>query len=278
MSSDLGLADYEYYFGPAGGVGGLDFGLNTNVDVMRIAGLHDLNVAISDLGYHGYDGDVPGIHLAEGRVVEITLHVRKGTQTDTQWRDLIDSVEGAFTVYKATQQELHWQYPGEEERFIRCRPTRRRRIVDPDSELGICEIQVQLHSPDPRVYTAAPLTDLNNTGTFSVTNNGSVNAYPIITFNRNTSLTRVRLQHNGTSQIIDVGGAGGLTGATTDVVCDMDRYIRGETGYVVYTDPGINHYGTWVVPRTPFYLEPGSNSLTLLNGSSVDIKFWHPRM
>lgn len=270
MSSDLGLLDYELYFGPAGG-GGLDFGLNSNIDAMKIEGLTDLNTAFTDRQHHSQHGDIPGVSLARSRVIVFDVDVRKGSLTNTQWRDLIDDVEAAFTVDKTDQSELHWQFPGEEERFLRARPIRRKRVIDPDSELGICRVNIQLRAADPRFYTAAPSTDNANTGSFTVTNNGKVEAYPIITFERgSTSPATCGITNNTTGQVISVTGLSG----TTDLVMDMDKLIRGDPGLVVYRG-ATNDYAKWQQTREPFYLAPGSNSIVLNNGDNVSFQWWN---
>ena len=269
MSSDLGIADYQFYWGPAGG-GGLTFGDGTNVDAMGVEGLTSQNAMIKDRQHHQEFGDIPGIALATARAITFVLDVRRGNLTDVQWRDLIDDVESAFTINKLTQEELHWQLPGEEERFLRARTQRRSRVIDPDSELGISRIAVQLRAADPRFYVAAPNTDNGNTGSFVVTNNGKHRAYPIITFDRGvTSPATCGITNNTTGQVISVTGLSG----TTDLVMDMDALVRGETGLVVFRGT-TNDYGNWQQTRHPFYLEPGANNIDLDAGDDVSFQWW----
>lgn len=271
MSSNLGLVDYEFYFGPAGGTGGLEFGIGHFVDVMSIDGITDLEVLYSDMQHLLHHGDIPGVHLAVGKVVRFELEIRKATQTDTQWRDLIRSVESAFSVLTTEEQELHWKLPGETERFLRGRPVRRRRIIDPDSELGICSIEVELRQADPRYYTATKSTDNNNSGTFTVNNTGPEDAYPLITFDTGVGNSRGRIINNDTGVVLDV-----VDGYGTDQLgyADMDKYIRGDQGAIIYDHLSVSKYGAWVPPRTPFYLRPGNNSVSLTFGQTVSFEWW----
>lgn len=268
MSSDLGLNDYQFYLGPPVS-GGLTFGDNTNVDVDRVKGLTDLDVRRAERAQPRRHGDIPGLHVANSRLIEFDVEIRKGGLSDTDWRDLIDDVEEAFSVSDLVERELHWQWPGEEERFVRCRPTKRDTIRSFESEMGLLALRTQLIAHDPRVYVAAPSTDNANSGSFTVTNNGKQKAYPIITFHR-TAQTQVKITNSTTGQVLDIAG---LPSASTDVVADMDQYVRGGSGLIIYVG-STNHYGDWVVPREPFYLTPGSNSITLDFGDTVDFQWW----
>ncbi len=268
MSTDLGLLDYEFYYGVAAG-GDLDFGLNTNIDVMKVEGLTDQNALVSDKQHHNQFGDIPGTHLARSRLIVFELDVRKGALSDTAWRDLIDDVEEHFTIDKDNENELHWQVPGNPERFLRCRCVKRKRIMEPDSELGLTRIAVQLRASDPRFYVAAPNTDPANTGSFVVTNNGKQKAYPVILFERALGGTSVKITHDDTGVIFEVTGLGG----TADLTADMDKLVRGDTGLVVFRT-GFNDYADWIQPRTPFYLQPGTNNITLDAGDDVGFTWW----
>ncbi len=273
MSTDLGLVDYEFYYGASSG-GDLDFGLNTNIDVMKVEGLTDQNALVSDKQHHNRFGDIPGTHLARARLVVFELDVRKGVLSDTAWRNLIDDVEGHFTIVKNVTDiedghQLHWQVPGNAERFLRARCVKRKRVMEPDSELGLTRIAVQLRASDPRFYVAAPNNDLANTGTFTVTNNGKQKAYPRILFERAGGGTSVKIINNDTGVVFEVTGLGG----TIDLTADMDQLVRGSTGLVVFRAT-TNDYPDWIQPRTPFYLQPGTNSITLLAGDDVGFTWW----
>ncbi len=273
MSADLGLVDYEFWHGDLSG-NGLDFGLNSNVDVMKVEGLTDQNALVSDRQHHNQFGDIPGVYLARSRLIVFELDVRKGALSDTAWRDLIDDVEGEFTIVKDINEledgsQLHWQVPGNPERFLRARCVKRKRIMEPDSELGLTRIAVQLRASDPRFYTAAPNTDLANTGTFTVTNNGKQRAYPRILFERALGGTSVKITNNDTGVVFEVTGLGG----TVDLTADMDQLVRGATGLVVFRAT-TNDYPDWIQPRTPFYLRPGTNSITLQAGDDVGFTWW----
>jgi hypothetical protein len=217
---------------------------------------------------------MPGLHKANAKAIEFELHVRKGALTEAQWRSLILDVEEHFTVYDDSQVELHYRLGNLAERFLRVRGLRRSYIISPDSELGIAVMKCQLTAADPRVYNASQSTDNNNTGAHTVTNNGRAAAYPIVTFGR-TAQTQVKITNSTTSQVLDINGFTASSGQS--VVCNMDKLVRGDTGLIIYNpSTSVSYYGDWVVPRTPFYLAPGSNSITLNNGDDVSYAFYEP--
>lgn len=272
MSVDLGLTDYQFAIANSAGTSLLTMGQGTNYDFMEINGLTDYVSRRDDRPMARHHGGVPGVLLADSRDIEADIIVRKGAQSDSAWRDSIDNFESAFSITEGEgQRELHWQFPGEEERFVRCRVTKRQTVRSFQSETGLYAVRVQLVAADPRVYIAAQSVTNNQSGTFSISNNGKTRAYPILNFSRSAA-TRVRVTNNTTGVVLDVNG---LPSASTDVTADMDKYIRGEFGLVIFVS-ATNHYAQWVLPRVPFYLMPGSNSLTLNNGTNVDVSFWHP--
>lgn len=270
MSSQLGLTDYQFYFGPAGG-SGFYFGQGYNVDVMEIQGITDLEVLFSDQQHLLQFGDIPGIHLAVGKVVRFELEIRKGNLTWTQWRNLISTTESAFTVLRDEEHELHWKLPGESERFLRGRPVRRRRIIDPDSELGIAAIEVELRQADPRSYIAAKRVTPNRSGTFTLNVGSKERVWPLIRFNTGAGNTRARLVHNNTGVVLDVIDGYGVNAFG---YANMDAYIRGLQDHIIYDHNGDGKYGAWQPPREPFYLEPGNNSLTLLWSPTCRLEWW----
>lgn len=278
MTSIRGLSNYQWYFGPAGG-GGLTFGASTNVDVMVVDGHQDVNVETTSRPMIGRHGDVPGVHLARGSTISLTIQVRKGTLTDAQYSDLIESVEDAFKPSSYVEYELHWKDdPQQGEKFCFARCITRKRLLTPQQQFtfGIMEMDVLLERSDPRWYLAQPVSDINNTGTVSVTPvYGSGRVYPLIAFQRNASDTRCRITNNTTGQVLDING---LPAATSDIYAHMMRYIRGEAGLVIY-DGTTNRYGYWVQPREPFYFishpAGATNSITINNGGPVDFTYYH---
>lgn len=271
MTQVLGLANYEFYFGPSGGRG-LFFGANHNVDVMRVEGLTDLEVLYSDQQHLLQHGDVPGVHLTVAKVMLIEVEVRKGQLTDAEWRTLIRDVEGAFTVLRTEQHEFHWKLPGEPERFIRARPVRRRRIIDPDSELGIATIEIEFRVADPRTYAAEKvISPVFNTGQFRVVHEGTSEAYPLVVFTLGPNNTRATLWNATTQTRIDIQGG---FSAGRKGYADMDKLVRGDQGIVVYDHNNQNKYAFWEAPRKPLGLARGVNQLSLMFAQSVQLHYW----
>lgn len=266
MSVPLGLSDYEFDFD------GLQFGANTNVDAISAVGLNDLSVAVTDRSFPRGDGDLLGVQYAMPRFIEFILWVRKGVLTDSAYRSLLTDVEGAFTVNRTNEQELHWKLPGENELFLRGRVARRRRILNAQSERGLTAIAIQIKATDPRVYEANDVVSNITTNTI-VNNNGGFAAHPKIEITR-TAQTRVRMINNTTGVTFDVNN---ITPGGTTVVGDMGLISRGDPGLVVY-ESSNNLYGKWVQPRTPLVLVKGNNDLSLLNGDTCQLTWYRTRL
>lgn len=241
----------------------LQFGAGTNIDVMNITGLEDLDVRVGDRAFTRNHGDIPGEHFATSRTVTLDLAIRQGSLTDQQYRDLIESaIHQHFLVrpdFRDTEQ-LSFRMPGNPDRMIRARTIKRSYPRRADQEWGHATIQVMMRANDPRIYSLATNNSGAQSGTFNIVNDGKANVYPILTFAHAGS---VELTNNTYPNSFIATGLSG-----TALTADFDKYIRGERGLVVY-DGSTNEYGKWTHPRRPFILGPGTNSITLTTGTSV---------
>lgn len=263
-------ADYqfEYLVQYSGALSStLKFGAGTNIDIMSISGLEDLDVRVGDREFTRNHGDIPGEHYSTPRSVTFELAFNQngeaGLLSDADYRDLIESaLHQHFLVrpdFKADEQ-LSFRMPGNPDRMIRARTIKRTYPRRAEQEWGYARASVMFRASDPRIYSLAETDSGAQSATFNITNNGKANVYPILTF---VHAGAVELTNN-TYPI--TFAATGLSG--TGLVADFDRYIRGERGLIVY-DGSTNEYGKWTHPRRAFVLGPGVNSLTLTTGTSV---------
>ena len=276
------LQNYQFYYR------GVTMGIGTNYDIIRVDGLEDLNVRVGDRDFPRSHGQIPGRHLASYRVVTVDLEVNGipgSTSHNTDLQRLLSALSpdqgaGDGTVEDDERDRLYWKFPGETTKFVRCRPVKRRLPRRADTEYGYFPVNFQLRASDPRKYGAV----LNSSGSHpyytDVVNAGDARAYPTILLTKTGgSGTILKLDNKGDggnssptlfSIFLDNIAAGGY-------LCDMDSYIRGTDKQTItlvalsgfhplfplqVINPGINKYGTWRLPRKPFYLLPGSNRLT----------------
>lgn len=261
---------FEYVIQYAGGSSStLTFGgtsLNTpGVDVLKVSGLFDAEVRVGDRAFTRQHGDVPGEHWIGPKDIVLDLAIRGDSSTQGYW-DLVESVVHEHFLARPNydaDEYLSFRLPGFSDRFIRCRTIKKTYPREQQQETGYARFQVMLRAADPRIYALTQTNSGVQTGTFNVTNNGKANVYPILEINQTGT---VSLTNNTFGQTMT------FTGATSGLlVCDFDKYIRGEKGLVVYVG-STNQYGFWDHPRAPFALGPGTNSLTLTTGTNVTVK------
>lgn len=243
----------------------LTFGEGTDIDVIRVAGLQGIDVRVGDRSFTRQHGDVPGEHWLHPREVAIEMALRGDPSLQAYW-DLVDqAVHQIFQIrpFHNEVEQLNWKFPGEEERFIRARVIHRNFDRRANTEWGYAPLTAVFRATDPRIYGTTLYNSGASSGTFNVTNNGIANVYPKLTFNQSGTAT---LTNNTFPNTISITGQPGGT-----LVADMDVMVRGINGLVVYIG-STNYYGNWAQPRSPFYLGPGTNSLTLTAGTSVTVE------
>jgi hypothetical protein len=246
----LALSDYQFNYATA--VDTLTFGPNgatvPNVDIEEVSGLEDLDVRVGDREFARQDGDISGLHRAEFREIRFKIEVRSSVLNQTYY-DLVTKTREIFTRRadpSDTDGVLTFKLPGEPEQIIRCRPIRRRESRNARTEYGLLPMEILLRAADPRIYAVDTDT--------STTNNGNDFAYPILNFGAVTSASITNSTTGDTISISSATGSGNL-------IADMDKWVRGTSGLIVYRGSTDNYFA-WDLPRRPFRLAPGANSIS----------------
>lgn len=268
------LSNYQFEFTRNFEGGGSDvvlFGAGTNIDVERTSGLHEQAIRDGDRAFTRFHGDIPGDHTIHPKTIEFDVEVRGDPTLTAYWDDVYEVVEEilAQPEYNASD-VLKYKFPDTPEKFIRCRVIRRNFQRTSRTEFGLAPIQFAFKAADPRSYfpttVGTPNTSGASSGTFAVTNDGNANAYPILTFT--STGANAKLVNN------TFGGQIAFTSPPSGtLVADMDRYIRGEKGLIIYVG-SANHYDKWDQARVPFVLGRGSNSLTLTDATNVTVQWY----
>lgn len=266
------LTDYQFEYVrnfENGGSDTITFGEGSNIDVLRTTGLFDQTIRDGDRAFTRFHGDVPGDHTIHPKKIEFDVEVRGDPTLTAYWDDVYEVVETLIAQPEFNPlDQLNFKFPDQAERFIRCRVIKRAFQRTARTEYGLAPIQFVLKAQDPREY--GPESGLNTsgvqTGTFNVTNAGNANAYPILTFtSTGANATIVNNTHSFTLSM--------TSPPSGTVVADMDRYIRGEKGLIIYQTT-TNHYDKWDQPRIPFPLGRGVNNLTLTNATNVTVQWY----
>lgn len=253
---------------------GVTIGDGTVYDIVELEGLHSLSVSTGDRDNPRTHGVVPGLYTATYNLIRCKLEVRGDPGTSTHEDDiraLLDALSvDAHEEPDESDDKLTFQFPGEDELFVYARPTRRSRGRKNSTEFGLAPIEFELKQYDPRQYSTTLDDSGVQTSSFSVTNGGSARAYPIIQFGVDT-LGGLTLNNttNGSTFVV-----AGLTASENDFVADMGRWIRSRGDLLIIYKGSTNHYNKWLVPRNPFYLDPGVNNLQLVVSSNADVRIY----
>lgn len=265
----LGLSNYQFNYR------GLRWGPDTVYSIVEINGLEDLNVRVGDRDFPRQQGQIPGQHLAGNRLITIEMEVGSGygytaDQISPEFQSLVATLSTDQGIRNGTISDdnwdkLTWKEPGLDEVFVRARPVRRRAPRRHDTEFGARPIVFQLRCADPRKYKYDESSVTNQTGTFTVTNNGFARAYPRITYGSYSGGDRGHIINETTNKRMDFDNLV----LDEDYLFDMDAYIRGANKPVVtyLGDPvpmsELQPYSRWLLPREPFYLVPGDNEIRI---------------
>ncbi len=260
------LANYQYSYR------GVIMGDGTNYDVISMEGLHDMIIRDTDRDNPRDHGLIPGQHSATFKLIRANISVR-GTAGSTAHEDDIIALMNAmspdrFESPDETQDQFNFKFPGEDEKFFFARPIRRRRPRRVKTEFGLAQASIELKQYDPRTYS----TTQDNSGTqtggpFNVTNNGGARAYPILEF-KVDSLGGLTLANNTNGDVFSVDG---FPADDPGITADMGRWARGRGDLLIVYKGAVNHYAKWQVPRDPFRLDPGINSLQLTVSANAEM-------
>jgi hypothetical protein len=257
-------------------------GRGTDFGIRGIRGLFDLDINSGAVPIPRGDGDIPGEDFIQAKNIELELAVEGPKQSVT----LADRIKEVRLAFKRAEEPapLYFRAPGSTEQFIRVRPIGRAIQEDVQSEHGLKPITLRLRASDPRLYsttsktrnmglyqidtggTDAPLNfplnfEVASTTTTEVLHNaGDAKSYPVLRFYGPTdggTVTGVKIINETTGQEFE---------STADILsgqvlkADMLAYVRADGKQVIGVD-GASRYGDWVLPREPFYLQPGDNIL-----------------
>lgn len=281
----LGLADHTYSFN------GLIFGDGQTIMVDHAEGFEGFDIRQSDSDQPRNDGAIRGLDYVAARTLAFTLSLGEtnGTAYETDWATL----RAAINPSRSLDQALTFKRPGQPERFVNCRPIQLTRVQEYLQFDQVGHPPLVFRAVDPRIYST---TQYSQNGTvfattgggfdwpvvnwgidftaglqnfLSVSNAGSAEAYPLIRFYGPTvgTCTGVTLTNltNGTSIAI-------TTSITTGQIltADMTAAVTGANTSVIDLS-GSGRYGSWTVPRAPFSLSPGNNTLKFqITGTSTD--------
>jgi len=281
----LGLADYTFQYN------NLVFGDGTGYYVDHHEGLEGFDVRVSDSDQPRNDGGIRGLDYVSTRLVAFTLAL--GETTDTAYETRWGALRTAFVPARSADMALTFKRPGMPERFVNCRPitlTRAQEYLQFDQ---VGHPLLVMRAVDPRIYSSVlystnatvyaltgggfdwPVVNwpIDFTGAVqnfaSATNSGSVEAYPLLRFygpivGTCTAVTLTNIT-NGSAITVTTSISTGQI-----LTADMSAAVTGSSGSIIDLG-GSGRYGSWAVPRTPFSLSPGNNTLKFqVTGTSTD--------
>ncbi len=281
--------DYTIQFG------GLTIGNGTTYQIMNIVGLEDMpDLRTSDvfIGYN--DGETAGNDYVAGRTIHVDFVVFDSGVGDFPAK--VEALKAAFSK-GSVETAFTFQLPNRPQRSLQARCRRRLLPVNTEYQFKYGAGSVEFHATDPRIYetavqysmvvfvsgvagwdatagagvdagwdtTAGAGVDAGwdatvgavGTGLQNVTNAGTTNTFPVVTFSSPTGMSAWTLTNQTTGQVLSLVQTLN-TGET--LVADMQIAATGKTGIPVSVG-GASRYGSWVAPRTPFVLVPGVNQL-----------------
>lgn len=284
----MALMDEQYSFR------GLVFGEGCDLMVNRAEGFEGFEVRTSDSDQPRNDGGLRGLDYVAPRTLAFELSAWEPDGDGTAYEGLWSLVRGAFKPSRDTDYDLLFKRPGAPERLIRCRPISLVRVEEWRRFNRYGYPPVVLRAVDPRIYSAElhmanvpvfasiqggtelPVTEfpVDFTGgsqtELGVQNDGTADAYPLIRFYgpATGTCTGVTLTNSTTGQVFQVSTT--ITSGQI-LTADMEAAVTGANGLVISLG-GSSRYGSWALPREPFALAPGSNTLRFqVTGTSTDV-------
>jgi hypothetical protein len=273
---------------------GLVFGEGTDFHVNRAEGFEGYEVRSSDSDQPRGDGGIRGLDYVAPRTLAFELAIIEYTGGETTYEDYWREIRKAFRPSRELDYPLTFKRPGCPERFIQCRPVQLVRVEEYQRYNIVGFPPVVLRAVDPRIYSTQIHTgnvpvyvpngggvdfDIDFAEDFTTTpgtqiefvahNDGTANAYPLIRFYGPTvgTVTGVSLTNTTTGQSIEISA----TMATGQALwADMQAIVTASNALGIHMDQA-SRYGDWALPREPFALAPGSNTLRFeVEGTSVD--------
>lgn len=276
---------------------GLVMGPDTDYPINRVEGFEGADLRVSDSDQPRNDGGLRGLDYVAPRTVAIelvTLEVDTADGDGSVYESRWSAIRDAFRPSRETDYDLVYKRPGQVEKVIRARPIQLVRVEGHSTYSRVNQAPVVLRAVDPRVYSSVEYSgnvsaytaaggglDLpiaQFPGEFGsgqqtelvVENNGTADAFPLIRFYGPVAgtCTAVTLTNTTTGQTLVI-----TTPVTTGQIltADMDAAVTGANRLVISLG-GSSRYGSWSLPREPFALAPGTNTLRFqVTGTSVDV-------
>lgn len=272
------ITDYQACFD------GLVIGKDTNYRITKLEGLEDLEIRSGDVPIPRGVGNIPGLHTEAAKQIILEAAVVGDAHSQTLANDyaaFLAKFRQSDGVRKFSLKE-----PGYPERFVWARVVGRKFERNPRNALTFRPVLVRMTASDPRIYSEALKTatvgiysasgggidmpeeefgmdfTTNTASEVTITNAGDANAYPLLRFFGPTdagTLTGGTLTNTSNGSIFTHTAT--ILAAKT-LEADMRRVVTADGGSVPYVHiDESSRYGDWVLPRTPFYLSPGQNTL-----------------
>ena len=248
-----------------GNLRNITFGASTNypiyTDGIGGLGMPRVRTSIVDRGYS--HGQIGGRERANARRITVPFTLTAATAATAQ--GYVDDLKAAFAP-SDSDIELQLRLPGTPETVMYYfgRP-RRSPVVNALLKVGVVEFLGTFDALDPLAY-GAEATDLNNTGSFTVTNDGTVasdRCTITVTSNGSGAMT---LQNTDAPGDPTITWSSTLSNGTVRVI-DLRRHSISTTTGDDKTDELSN-------TSTRFWsLESGDNALVAANMSDADLTF-----
>lgn len=262
---------------------GLTFGQNCDIQVNSATGFHGYEVRTSDSDQPRGDGAIRGLDFVNPRILQFKLHIWEPDIDGQLYEQFWQQVRSAFRPSRSDDFPLFFKRPGQPEQFIRCRPIQLTRDENWTTYNRYGYPPVNLRAVDPRIYGTeeqqqiVPGFSLNRTGVdlphvefpmdwttpgqseSIVQNDGNDYAWPLVRFYgpATGTTTAVAIENTTTGQVSSITTAIAPNQILTQ---DNEAAVTGADRLVVQLD-GATRYASWGLPREPFALAPGDNTI-----------------
>ena len=289
----MSAGDYQLDFN------GTVIGDGTPWDVVEWGGMKEFGTRGSDVPIPNAWGSIPGNSYVNSAVRVVTVE----SVNPVDILILEAALTPPSNAAPDALVPIRWKFPLREEFLCYGRCSRRSQPVNLTTALGLTRFTFELEFPDPRVYSAVlqqasltvftaggsgfeltagagadigfdltvssgadigfDLTGTSSSGLQTITNNGYVDVYPMITFSPATGISAFSVTNVTTGQTLTINQT--LNPGQT-LIANMQAAAT-STALGVAGLPlsigGVTVYGSWVPPRIPLRLVPGPNVLRL---------------
>ncbi len=140
------LKNFQWQFG------GLTFGANTPIGVLKVEGLDLAGIRNGDVNWPRDHGQQRGLDLYEGRDILFDVWMKSNGESLQATQLKLAAVMGVLPFEEAP---LWFQLPGLPPLCVMCRPRKRKIPIDADyAAAQVAKPELIFHATDPRIYTA----------------------------------------------------------------------------------------------------------------------------